>query len=190
MGAIIDGVELLPQDACRFVAQERGKTLGHEEPSKAAFTRTGPNGCIRGGAMGLPRGASGGARHLFDRDVERLLLDIARVVADGEREGGAFWRRDADAMRVGRPNRIWLRLEFYRFGVGYAIAELHALSLVDAAGARIETLYGKVLAAEPFQGDAVVFQLFPGALFARSAVNRLVVLPAGKQGPNQKEATH
>ena len=64
-----------------------------------------------------------------------------------------------------------MRLEFYGFGIGNAIAELHAFSLVNGTWTRIETLDGKFLAAELFEGDTVVFQLFLCGFFPGTALN-------------------
>jgi hypothetical protein len=92
---------------------------------------------------------------------------------------------------MGRPDLVWLRLELYNFGIGDTIAELHAFSLVNGARTCIETLDGKFLAAELFQSDAVVFQLFARGFFAGSALDRVVLLPAGIQDPrhNNKRDT-
>src|SRR6266851_117413 len=124
---------------------------------------------------------------LLDRDLKGLRPGISRGVADGERVGGASCRRDANAAGIRRPDWFWLRFESHRFSIRHSITELRAFSLVDGPGTRIETLDGKLLAAESFQSDAVVFQLLSGLFLARAAFNCQVLLPAGKQSPNRKE---
>ena len=127
------------------------------------------------------------AANLLDLDLKGLRPGISRGVADGQRVGSASCRRDADAVGIGRPDCIWLRLESHRFSVGYAIAELDAFSLVNGARTCIEVLDGKLFATKSVQNDAIVFRLLSGLFLTRSAFNCAVLLPAGKQSPNREE---
>ena len=58
-------------------------------------------------------------------DFNALGLGVAGGVLDRQRKGCCFFRSDIDTTGIGGPDRIGLRLKRNRFGVGYAVAELH-----------------------------------------------------------------
>lgn len=114
-------------------------------------------------------------------------MGMTGAVIDREDIGGVLYGRDVDAIVVRRPDGAGLRLKRDVLGVGNAVAELDGFAAADGAGAGVEHLDGEVFAAELFDGDAVLFALFFGALDGGALLDGAIFSPARENDPTYIE---